>query len=59
MNSKTMRELLFAILSLGEHDSHTRTNDRTQQPAYAANIDEDGLGILLRDLDIPPDEEDK
>jgi hypothetical protein len=59
MNSKRTIELLFAIVSLGGMIAIPGLMiGQQQQPAYAARIDEDGLGIFLEDLDIALDEED-
>jgi hypothetical protein len=58
--AKATRELLFAIVSLaGMIAIPGLMIGQQQQPAYAANTDEDELGIiLLEDLDIPLDEDE-
>ena len=58
MNSKTTIELLFLMVSLGGMIAISGLMiGQKQQQAYAANIDEDGLGFILKDLDRPLDEE--
>ena len=46
--------LLFAMLSIGGMSASGLT---LAPAASAANLDEDGLGILLKDLDIALDED--